>query len=88
MIVRIAVRAGEGHKLPACRTPAELAKALRNLADEIMQDELAAKNAFHPVHWPRIVKNAEGGWAGHAWLSTAGADAAPNAPDAGQEGTP
>ncbi|GIX10357.1 hypothetical protein [Elioraea sp.] len=83
MIVRIAVRAGGGHELPACRTPAELAQALRNLADEILHDEIAANNAFHPVRWPRLVKNAEGGWAGHAWLSISGDDAAPSS---GEEG--
>jgi len=68
MIVRIAVRVGAGHDLPACRTPAELAEALRNLADEI-----AAAGALDRLAWPRIVKNADGGWAGHARLVTEGA---------------
>lgn len=85
MIVRIAVRAGEGHTLPACRTPAELAAALRDLADEILHDEIAEKAGFDPPRWPRIVRAADGGWAGHAWISAEGADAAPGA---GQEGVP
>jgi hypothetical protein len=85
MIVRIAVRAGEGHTLPACRTPAELAQALRDVADEILHDEIWGKNAFDRVRWPRIVRTADGGWAGHAWISAEGADAAP---DAGQEDAP
>lgn len=85
MIVRIAVRAGEGHTLPACRTPAELAQALRNLADEILDDEIASKRGLDPVRWPRIVRTADGGWAGHAWLSAEDADAAPGAR---QEGAP
>jgi hypothetical protein len=78
MIVRIAIRVGEGHTLSACRTPAELAQALRNLADEI--DAMPAwLPDWHDSLWPRIVRNAEGGWAGPAWLSAEGADAAPGA---------
>lgn len=61
MIVRIAVRAGDGHGMPACRTPAELAQALRDLADEILHDELAGKAGFDPARWPRLMRTADGG---------------------------
>lgn len=82
MIARIAVRVGPGHTMPACRTPAEFAEALRTLADEILRDEPAPNEAFDRAHWPRLVRTADGGWAGHAWLSAEDFDAAPDAPNA------
>lgn len=68
--VTVTVRIGEAHPLPACRTPAELAQALRTLADEIAEEA-----GFDRGRWPRLVRTAEGGWAGVARLSAASAEA-------------